>query len=148
MKIQQQNSYNPSMKALYFTKSFLTHTSCRPAAINERITNLGVIYREDKSAKLTPIMREAFAENHFIGSLAQKFDVFVQYVGEKLKSDKFSSTAAIYVTRKENGSVLSEGYLFSSEDKYTPEGARIRLLENISAQRYTHKDTETLGKSL
>ena len=65
MKIQQQNSYNPNMKALYFTK-------VRPIVAeavkykNQKVTQNGIKYVEDTSAKLTPIMREAFEENRFI----------------------------------------------------------------------------------
>ena len=61
MKIQQQNSYNPNMKALYFTKVAPTSKFNYPS-----ITETGIKYIEDNSAKLTPIMKEALEENRFI----------------------------------------------------------------------------------
>ena len=78
MKIQTQNAYNPNMKALYFTKT-VPMKSPTVDYINQKITNMGVKYVEDNSAKLTPLVREAFAENSFIKYLVEKFDVFVNY---------------------------------------------------------------------
>jgi DNA-binding response OmpR family regulator len=53
MRIQQQNSCNPNMKALYFTKAFPKRNDSFKY-INEKITKSGIGYVEDKSAKLTP----------------------------------------------------------------------------------------------
>lgn len=143
MKIQQQNSYNPNMKALYFTKTYPTQ---KAIYINEKITKDGIKYVEDKSAKLTPIMRESFKENRFIKNLAEKFDVFVQYLGEKFNFDVFSSSASIHVIRKEDGWLVADSYIYGAQDKYTPEGARYRLLDNIAREEYDDKSTYTLGK--
>ena len=146
MKIQQQNSYNPNMKALYFTK-------VRPIVAeavkykDQKLTQNGIKYVEDTSAKLTPIMKEAFEENRFIKKLAEKFDVFVQYLGERFDYGVFCTSANIHVVRKgEEGWLLSDSYLFNAQDKYTPEGARYRLLYNIAREDSVDKSTYTLGK--
>ena len=146
MKIQQQNNYNPNMKALYFTK-------VRPIVAeavkykDQKLTQNGIKYVEDTSAKLTPIMKEAFEENRFIKKLAEKFDVFVQYLGERFDYGVFCTSANIHVVRKgEEGWLLSDSYLFNAQDKYTPEGARYRLLYNIAREDSVDKSTYTLGK--
>ena len=114
MKIQQQqNAYNPNMQALYFTK-------VRPIVAeavkykDQKVTQNGIKYVEDTSAKLTPIMREAFEENRFIKKLAEKFDVFVQYLGERFEYGGFCTSANIHVVRKgEEGWFLSDSYIFT-----------------------------------
>ena len=147
MKIQQQNSYNPNMKALYFTKSFPRKLAKYEKLKNEEmLANNGVAFIKDGSAKLTPIMREAFEENRFIKNLAEKFDVFVQYLGERFSCGNFSTSADIYVIRQEEGLYLSDSYIFNAQDKYTPEGARYRLLDKIAREEYVDKSTYPLGK--
>ena len=147
MKIQQQqNAYNPSMKALYFTKvrPIVTETVKYK---DQKVTQNGIKYVEDTSAKLTPIMREAFEENRFIKKLAEKFDVFVQYLGERFDYGVFCTSANIHVVRKgEEGWLLSDSYIFNAQDNYTPEGARYRLLYNIAREDSVDKSTYTLGK--
>lgn len=146
MKIQQQNSYNPNMKALYFTK-VLPRMSEAVKYKNQKVTQTGIKYVEDTSAKLTPIMREAFEENRFIKKLAEKFDVFVQYLGERFDYGVFCTSANIHVVRKgEEGWLLSDSYLFNAQDNYTPEGARYKLLYNIAREDSVDKSTYTLGK--
>ena len=145
MKIQQQNSYNPNMKALYFTKVHPIMTEVLKYK-NQKITQNGIKYVEDTSAKLTPIMKEAFEENHYIKKLAEKFDVFVQYLGERFSFGAFGSSASIHVVRQEEGWIISDSYIFNAQDKYTPEGARYRLLENIAREESVDKSTYTLGK--
>ena len=145
MRIQQQNNYNPNMKALYFTKA-IPMRSGTVDYINQKITKSGIKYVEDQSAKLTPIIREAFEENFFIKNLAEKFDVFVQYLGERFTCGNFDSSASIHVVREENDSVLSDSYIFGASDKYTPDGARLRLLNNIAREDYVDKSTYKLGK--
>lgn len=146
MKIQQQNSYNPNMKALYFTKVF-PRMSEAVKYKNQNVTQTGIKYVEDTSAKLTPIMKEAFEENCFIKNLAERFDVFVMYLGEKFSYGGFSSFANIHVVRKgEEGWLLSDSYIFNAQDRYTPEGARYRLLDNIAREDFVDKSTYTLGK--
>ena len=147
MKIQQQNSYNPNMKALYFTKSLPRKLAkYEKLKSDETLANNGITFIKDKSAKLTPIMKEAFEENRFIKNLAEKFDVFVQYLGERFGYGAFGSSANIHVVRQEEGWFLSDIYLFNAQDRYTPEGARYRLLENIAREEYVDKSTYTLGK--
>ena len=145
MKIQQQNNYNPNMKALFFTK-VLPMRSGTVDYINQKTTKSGIKYVEDQSAKLTPIVREAFAENSFIKYLANKFDVFVQYLGESFSYDSFGSSASIHVIREENNSFYSDSYIFAANDKYTPEGARLRLLAKMRGEEYSDKSTYKLGK--
>ena len=145
MKIQQQNSYNPNMKALYFTKVYPTVAEAIKYK-NQKVTQTGIKYVEDTSAKLTPIMREAFEENRFIKNLAEKFDVFVQYLGEKFNFGIFSSSANIHVIRQEEGCFISDRYIFNAQDKYTPEGARYRLLDNMVREESVDKSTYPLGK--
>ena len=145
MKIQQQNSYNPNMKALYFTK-VLPRMSEAVKYKNQKVTQTGIKYVEDTSAKLTPIIKEAFEENRFIKNLAEKFDVFVQYLGERFGYGGFSSSANIQVVRKEEGWFLADSYIFNAQDNYTPEGARYKLLYNIAREESVDKSTYTLGK--
>lgn len=145
MKIQQQNAYNPNMQALYFTKVRPIVTKTLKYK-NQNVTQTGIKYVEDTSAKLTPIMREAFEENRFIKNLAEKFDVFVQYLGERFDFGVFCTAANIHVVRKEKDWLLSDSYIFNAQDNYTPEGARYRLLENIAREDYVDKSTYTLGK--
>ncbi|MBO5738426.1 hypothetical protein J6R97_03710 [bacterium] len=145
MRIQQQNSYNPNMKALYFTKTIPMRSEAIDY-INPKITKSGIKYVEDNSAKLTPIMKEAFAENRFIKNLAEKFDVFVQYLGESFSFDSFGSSTSIHVVRQEDNQVLSDSYIFTANDKYTPEGARYRLLDKIRSEQHIDKSTYKLGK--
>lgn len=146
MKIQQQNSYNPNMKALYFTK-VRPRMSEAVKYKNQKVTQTGIKYVEDTSAKLTPIMREAFEENRFIKNLAERFDVFVEYLGERFGFGVFSSSANIHVVRKgEEGWLLSDDYIFNAQDNYTPEGARYKLLYNIAREESVDKSTYTLGK--
>ena len=47
MKIQQQNSFNPNMKALYFTKAMPTKRGVD--YINQKVTLDGIKYVEDNS---------------------------------------------------------------------------------------------------
>ncbi|MBE7703033.1 MAG: hypothetical protein E7Z89_03170 [Cyanobacteria bacterium SIG28] len=144
MKIQQQNSYNPNLKALYFTKTYPIRTDAYYKDCKS--TKLGMKYVEDTSAKLTPIMKEAFQENCFIKNLAEKYDVLVEYLGEKFNLGTFDSSAFIYVVHNEEDLVKLDRYFFSSVDEYTPEGARFRLLSDINGEKYCGKFSYTYGK--
>ena len=148
MKIQQQNSYNPNMKALIFTKSVPRKLAkYEELKSNEMLANNGIKFIKDESAKLTPIMREAFEENRFIKNLAERFDVFVEYLGERFGFGVFSSSANIHVVRKgKEGCLLSDSYIFNAQDRYTPGGARYRLLENIAREESVDKSTYPLSK--
>ena len=138
--------YNPNMKALYFTK-------VRPSvskAINykkQALTKLSSVkYVPDKSAKLTPIMKEALSEQKFIKKLASKYDALVQYLGEVVEfrtyrgetTSVFKSTAFVYAVNPQNKDM--DCYCFSETDCYTPEGARVRLLDSISKGVYSTKN--------
>ena len=147
MKVQaisnnyQQNKTN--FKALYFTKA-QPMCSKRVNYINQKITDMGVKYVEDTSLRLTPALKELFAENNFIKKLADKCDIFIQYSHETYHSfvKEFDSHAIINVVRKENDTVLSDRYNYHAWDKYTPEGARLKLLSMIEAT--TSEDSEAL----
>ena len=71
----------------------------------------------------------------------------MQYLGERFEYGAFCTSANIHVVRKgEEGWLLSDSYLFNAQDKYTPEGARYRLLYNIAREDSVDKSTYTLGK--
>ena len=86
------------------------------------------------------------AESTTIKNLAEKFDVFVQYLGESFSFDSFGSSTSIHVVRQEDNQVLSDSYIFTANDKYTPEGARYRLLDKIRSEQPIDKSTYKLGK--
>ena len=73
-------------------------------------------------------------------------DVFVQYLGERVRFGAFGSSANIHVVRQEKDWLLSDSYLFNAQDNYTPEGARYKLLYNIAREESVDKSTYTLGK--
>ena len=151
MKVQtikpnyQQNK--PNFKALYFTKT-QPMRSKRVDYINQKITDMGVKFVEDTSHRLTPAIKEAFAENNFIKKLVDKCDVFVSYIPEYYNSyvNEFSSSAVINVVRKENDLVLSDRYGYNSYDKYTPDGARLKLLSKIETNQPSDKEAIILGE--
>ena len=146
MKIQQQNSYNPNMKALYFTKTAPVKDISLTRNINkwngEVLTNNRTFFIDDNSAKLTSIMREAFFENSFIRNLSDKYETFVQYMGEKydIQMGTFNSSAKIYITSQNKISNKIDTYTYLAKDKFSPEGARLKLLadieENLCVENY------------
>ena len=85
MKIQQQNSFNPSMKAVYFTKGQpLFNKAAKYANVAGRevkTTPMGTRYFED--TKITPYLKSRFENIPFIKKLSQKNEIFIQYFGEK-----------------------------------------------------------------
>ena len=149
MKIQQQNSYNPNMKALYFTTTAPMRSEIMNYK-NQKITEAGIKYVEDTSAKLTPIMKEAFEENPFIQRFVKKCDVFVQYFGEKFEGwslpGMFCSRAMVYIVPSEISNTTVDSYNFAGEDKYTPEGARLRLIDRLEHGRYGKSRTYKLDE--
>lgn len=146
MKIQQQNSYNPNMKALYFTKARPLYNSAIKYC-NEKITDQGTKYVEDNSAKLTPIIKEAFTENSFIKKMAEKYETFVQYMGEKydMNMGGFKSSARIYVTKTEKDVTTSDSYTYSAKDVYSPNGARLKLFADIEQNLSFEELNKELG---
>lgn len=143
MRIQQQNSYNPNMKALYFTKALPTRN---PSVVYNdlKFSESGIKYVEDTSAKLTPVIKEAFAENYFIKHLAEKYECFVEYMGERydMVYEHFNSMARIYVAGAEIPQKNMFFYTYSAKDKLSPEGARLRLLADIEANLCLESDGE------
>ena len=135
MKVQSINNIyqykNPNMKALYFSKVVpIMHDALDYK--NQKVTNKGIKYIEDNSAKLTAFMKEAFAECHFIESIADMCEVFIVYLGEEYDrvSGHFTSTAGVHFVMPARKT--RETFMFSSNDKYSPEGARLKLLSKIS----------------
>ena len=149
MKIQRQNSYNPNMKALYFTKIQPTRN---PSVIYDDIkfSECGIKYVEDTSAKLTPILKEAFAENFFVKKLAEKYDCFVQYLGEHydIKMGNFNSEAKIYIAGAEIPHSKMFSYTYCAKDRFSPEGSRLRLLADIEENLCLELDGEPSISSL
>ena len=135
MRIQQQNSYNPNMKALYFTKG-VPVKAARGEVLkkDERLTDNGIKFLKDESAKLTPIIREAIAGTKFIKNLAKVKDVFVNYFGERFDTnfEHFTSSMAIYIESDKCKNDANFKYLpLYAKDKCTPEGARLRLFAKL-----------------
>lgn len=131
MRIQQQNSYNPNLKALYFTK-------CKPESASYELKQ-GYVYAaskiqyiKDESAKLTPIIKEAIAESKFIKDFAKTRDVFVNYLGEKFNPNFNAFTSAMEVYVVTDAKTDNFRYMpYFAEDKYTPEGARLKLFAQL-----------------
>ena len=140
MKIQKQNSYNPNMKSLYFTKAqplFTKHLSYEnPQGM--KTTKSGIRYIKDNSAKLTPIMKEALTENSLIKNLSKNFETFVLYAGERYSefSEQFSSSVTIYIRKEEDVNGNGQYITKTADDKYTPEGARLKLLAKLNNTDY------------
>ena len=131
MKIQQQNAYNPSMQALYFTKSVPTKSLLKLQE-GHIFTKNRTQYLEDDSAKLTPVIKEAIAETRFVKTLTKTKDVFVKYLGEKFDPayERFESAMSIYIEQEDKNSKFKYLHVFGN-DKYTPEGARLRMLAKL-----------------
>ena len=141
MKVQainnnyQQNKTN--FKALYFSKTVPT---LKNNYENQKITATGLKYVEDTSAKLTQEIKEAIAENPFIQRVAKKFDTFVNYVGTKFNSNfkEFSSKIDVFIVSPDQKAM--ETHIFQAADKLTPEGARLRVLEEMAKEKHFYQD--------
>ena len=131
----QQNKTN--FKALYFSKTIPT---LKNNYENQKITETGLKYIEDTSAKLTQEIKEAIAENPFIKRVAEKFDTFVDYVGTKFDSNfkEFSSKIEVFIVSPDQKAM--ETHVFKATDKLTPEGARLRVLEDMAKEKHFYQD--------
>ena len=131
----QQNK--PSFKALYFSKTVPT---LKRNYENQKITETGLKYVEDTSAKLTQEIKEAIAENPFIQRVAKKFDTFVNYAGTKFNSNfkEFSSEIDVFIVSPDQKAM--ETHIFKATDKLTPEGARLRVLEDMAKEKHFYQD--------
>ena len=131
----QQNK--PSFKALYFSKTVPT---LKRNYENQKITETGLKYVEDTSAKLTQEIKEAIAENPFIQRVAKKFDTFVNYAGTKFNSNfkEFSSKIDVFIVSPDQKAM--ETHIFQAADKLTPEGARLRVLEDMAKEKHFYQD--------
>ena len=131
----QQNK--PSFKALYFSKTVPT---LKRNYENQKITEAGLKYVEDTSAKLTQEIKEAIAENPFIQRVAKKFDTFVDYAGTRFNSlfQTFESKTNVYIVSPDQKAM--ETHVFRAIDKLTPEGARLRLLEDMATDKHIYQD--------
>ena len=141
MKIQAiNNNYQqnkPNFKALYFSKKVPT---LKHNYENQKITATGLKYVEDTSAKLTQEIKEVIAENPFIKRVAEKFDTFVSYVGTKFDSNfkEFSSKIDVFIVSPDQKAM--ETHIFQAADKLTPEGARLRVLEDMAKEKHFYQD--------
>ena len=141
MKVQAiNNNYRqskPSFKALYFSKKVPT---LKHNYENQKITATGLKYVEDTSAKLTQEIKEAITENPFIQRVAKKFDTFVNYAGTKFNSNfkEFSSKIDVFIISPDQKAM--ETHIFLAADKLTPEGARLRVLEDMAKEKHFYQD--------
>ena len=140
--INNRGKYNyqqckPNFKALYFSKKVPT---LKHNYENQKITATGLKYVEDTSAKLTQEIKEAIAENPFIQRVAKKFDTFVNYAGTKFNSNfkEFSSKIDVFIVSPDQKAM--ETHIFQAADKLTPEGARLRVLEDMAKEKHFYQD--------
>ena len=131
----QQNK--PSFKALYFSKTVPT---LKRNYENQKITETGLKYVEDTSAKLTQEIKEAIAENPFIQRVAKKFDTFVDYAGTRFNSlfQTFESKTNVYIVSPDQKAM--ETHVFQATDTFTPEGARLKLLADMANEKHIYQD--------
>ena len=131
----QQNK--PSFKALYFSKTVPT---LKRNYENQKITETGLKYVEDTSAKLTQEIKEAIAENPFIQRVAKKFDTFVDYAGTRFNSlfQTFESKTNVYIVSPDQKAM--ETHVFQATDMLTPEGARLKLLADMANEKHIYQD--------
>ena len=131
----KQNKTN--FKALYFSKTVPT---LKNNYEKQKITVTGLKYVEDTSAKLTQEIKEAIAENPFIQRVAKKFDTFVNYAGTKFNSNfkEFSSKIDVFIVSPDQNAM--ETHIFQAADKLTPEGARLRVLEDMAKEKHYYQD--------
>ena len=93
-----------------------------------------------RDTKLTQEIKEAIAENPFIQRVAKKFDTFVNYAGTKFNSNfkEFSSKIDVFIVSPDQKSM--ETHIFQAADKLTPEGARLRVLEDMAKEKHFYQD--------
>jgi len=140
MKIQQQNSFNPSMKAVYFTEGQPLFNKAAKY-VNKlgkevKVTPNGTQYFEDKSVKLTPILKEKFENIPFIKKLSEKNEVFIQYFGEKTEhfGKDFFSYTTIRIPNYDKHIVMK--YEAFETDKEHPLKAQGKMLNSVEKKNW------------
>ena len=149
MKIQQLNSFNPSMKAVYFTDGqplFNKAAKYVNAAGREvKTTPMGTRYFED--TKITPYLKWRFENIPFIKKLSEKNEIFIQYFGEKkheLRNGYFSYTT-IRIPNYDKYIVMDyEAFETHENDKGL---ARARMLNSIEDKKWFRATKFENGKS-
>ena len=149
MKIQQQNSFNPSMKAVYFTEGqplFNKAAKYVNAAGREvKTTPMGTRYFED--TKITPYLKSRFENIPFIKKLSEKNEIFIQYFGEKkngMREGYFSYTT-IRIPNYDKYIVMDyEAFETHEEDLGI---ARARMFNSIEDKKWFRATKFENGKS-
>ncbi len=149
MKIQQQNSFNPSMKAVYFTEGqplFNKAAKYVNAAGREvKTTPMGTRYFED--TKITPYLKWKFEKIPFIKKLSEKNEIFIQYFGEKTGhiGKNFFSYATIRIPNYDKHIVMDyEAYETDEKDENL---ARVKMFSAIEEKKWFRATKFENGKS-
>lgn len=149
MKIQQQNSYNPAMKAVYFTKGQpLFNKAAKYANVAGRevkTTPMGTRYFED--TKITPYLKWRFEKIPFIKKISEKNEIFIQYFGEK-KNDMnkgYFSYTRISIPNYDKYIVM-DYEAFETHEK-DPNVARIKMIQSIEEKKWFRATKFENGKS-
>ena len=112
MKLQQQNGYNLNMKAVYYTEGKPLFNKAinyvNQSSKEVKQTPNGARYLEDKSARLTAVLKEKFETIPFIKNLSEENEVFIEYLGEDYGelNSRYNSYATIRVPDYENKTLL------------------------------------------
>ena len=120
MKIQQQNSYNPNMKALYFAK---TTPLCNKSLnyvnkADQKISKNGFKYLEDKVTDKS--IKKRIANIPFVKEMAKKFETFVVYTENKYgkiynnQQKEYLSMMEMFVVDTEN--LMVKNHLIMARD--------------------------------
>ena len=149
MKVQQQNSYNPAMKAVYFTEGqplFNKAANYAKAAGREvKSTPMGTRYFED--TKITPYLKWRFENIPFIKKLSEKNEIFIQYFGEKKESNaRYYSYTTIRIPNYDKYIVM-DYEAFETYDN-DPNLARIKMLQSIEEKKWFRATKYENGKSI
>lgn len=140
MKIQQQNSSNPSMKAVYFTKGQpLFNKSANYINRGKQLvktTPNGTKYFEDVSVMLNPALKTKFENIPFIKKLAEKNEIFIQYMGEKYDSSNqnFYSMTTVRIPNYDKSIVMD--YDIFERDTRGTEHAQAKMLKSLNDKNW------------
>lgn len=128
---------NPvSAKGLYFTKGQPFFTNNKKFIANESVllSKTGVQYIED--TKVSEEIKERFAKDKYIKSLAEKFDVFIAFVETKVEKyrNEYFSEADIFWTdsRKSNVQMRKLGAFSEFNNKTSTE----KMFERLNRQKF------------
>ena len=122
MRIQQQNSYNPNIKALYFAK---TTPLCNKALnyvnkADQKLSKNGFKYLEDKV--INPNIKKRIKNIPFVKEMAKKFETFVVYTENKYgkiynnQQKEYLSMMEMFVVDTENSAVKTHLIMARDDD--------------------------------